>query len=180
MEFRLIYRGPLPAETSRPRTEYKHRIRKQLHQQLKELRSQYRCLSVNVDYFSEQYRQYGFRFVPLVSKLQGYTCSLDILFLRRDAPGNMIRSGGDIDNRIKVLFDGLRIPASSNELGGAVPEKDEDPFFCLLEDDALITEVNITTDRLLLPRRADEHLHDVLLVIRVTTKIPNELFEVTF
>jgi hypothetical protein len=38
------------------------------------------------------------------------SCSIDILFLHRDAPGRIVRSGGDIDNRIKVLFDALRVP----------------------------------------------------------------------
>jgi hypothetical protein len=50
-----------------------------------------------------------------------------------------------------------------SELGGASATPDEDPFFCLLEDDSLITEVNITTDRLL--TSATSHIHDVLLVI---------------
>ena len=52
----------------------------------------------------------GNRFVPLVSKAGGFTCSLDILFLRRDDPEGPIESGGDIDNRLKVLLDGLRMP----------------------------------------------------------------------
>jgi hypothetical protein len=40
----------------------------------------------------------------------------------------------------------------------------------LLEDDVLINDLSITTDRLLAPREDDEHLHDVVLVIRVSTK----------
>ncbi len=95
-------------------------------------------------------------------------CRLDILFLRRDAPGNLIKSGGDLDNRLKVLFDGLKMPGSAEELGGVQPGADEDPFFCLTEDDALITEVTIKTDRLLKPQGA-AHVHDVVLVIHVKT-----------
>ena len=75
-------------------------------------------------------------------------------------------SGGDIDNRIKVLFDGLRIVDAPSELGKerAATDGSEDPFFCLLEDDSLI---NITTDRLFTP--CIGHIHDVVLIINVTT-----------
>ena len=110
----------------------------------------------------------GFRFVPLVRKNGGVSCSIDILFLRRDNPGSIVRSGGDIDNRVKVLFDALRIVDNCSELpAGTVPAEGEDPFFCLLEDDALITEVSVTTDRLLAPLEGTESINDVQLIIRV-------------
>jgi hypothetical protein len=96
-------------------------------------------------------------------------CSLDVIFLRRDEPGNLIQGGGDIDNRIKVLFDALRMPQSVEELAGATPSTDQEPFYCLLEDDRLITEVKVTTDRLLTPPMASESQNDVHLVMRVTT-----------
>ncbi|HKS73719.1 MAG TPA: hypothetical protein VJQ82_11025, partial [Terriglobales bacterium] len=56
----------------------------------------------------------------------------------------------------------------ATELAGAVPQDDEDPFFCLLQNDDVITEVNITTDRLLRPLQGEEHIHDVVLIIRVS------------
>ncbi|MEA2239353.1 MAG: hypothetical protein QOC81_4077 [Thermoanaerobaculia bacterium] len=46
---------------------------------------------------------------------------------------------------------------------------DEDPFFCVVEDDSLITEIKVTTDRLLEPLRDDEHIHDVHIIINVKT-----------
>lgn len=64
----------------------------------------------------------------------------------------MIQSG-DIDNRVKTLIDALRIPCS-NALGSArssTPRQDENPFFCLIEDDKLITKFSIETDWLLDP-----------------------------
>jgi hypothetical protein len=99
---------------------------------------------------------------------------LDILFLRRDQPGGVVRHGGDVDNRIKVLLDGLRMPDRVEELGGLAIDADENPFYCLLEDDKLITEVNITTDRLLVPRDSNEHIHEVLLVIKAGTVVLND------
>ena len=77
--------------------------------------------------------------------------------------------GGDIDNRIKVLFDALRMPLNKSELRGQAPAKDEDPFYCLLQDDNQITEVKITTDRLLTPIGCDADSKNVHLVIHVKT-----------
>ncbi|MGI8743784.1 MAG: hypothetical protein ACR2NN_14655 [Bryobacteraceae bacterium] len=87
----------------------------------------------------------GRRFGSLIRKLNGLACSLDVLLLRRDNPGGLLKSGGDIDNRLKVLLDGLRMPASLAELGGFEPDSDEEPFFCLLEDDVLINDLSVTT-----------------------------------
>lgn len=85
-------------------------------------------------------------------------------------------NGGDIDNRIKVLFDGLRMPKTERELGGFGIDADEDPFFCLLEDDTLITRVSVTTDRLIIPQKDAENVNDVLLVIHVTMVNPSAVF----
>lgn len=61
------------------------------------------------------------------------------------------------------------MPDELREVAGANPEVDEDPFFCLLQDDSLITDVRITTDRLLIPPEPEERIHDVCLVIHVTS-----------
>lgn len=69
------------------------------------------------------------------------------------------------DNRLKTLFDALRVPRNVNELpSGAEPKDSEVPFRCLLEDDSLITGHAVTTDRLLLPAANDNH---VRLILRV-------------
>ena len=178
MEFRLIYQGGLKAGSGREgRAEEKHRIRRQFHGQLKELWRDDPRLSVQlnpvltknegdiprsiVDLKASDYERCGYRFLPLIRKEDGFTCSLDILFLRRDIPGNLVRSGGDIDNRLKVLIDALRMPENCSELRGCSPAPDENPFFCLLEDDDLVTGITVTTDRLLRPRHEAEHIHDV-------------------
>ncbi|MGA2878035.1 MAG: hypothetical protein ABSG13_03715 [Bryobacteraceae bacterium] len=129
-----------------------------------------------VEHIADDHKRCGGRFVPLVSELGGFTCDLNILFLRRDNPGNLVSNGGDIDNRIKVLFDGLRMPKTERELGGFGIDADEDPFFCLLEDDTLITRVSVTTDRLIIPQKDAENVNDVLLVIHVTMVNPSAVF----
>jgi hypothetical protein len=186
MEFRLLYQGRLPAQSqSNTRPREKHAIRKVLHLQLMNQWNAHAGLRVYVrspgiagdarnpsmiHVLANGYEKCGFRFLPLVNERFGtVACALDILFLRRDQPGDLVRDGGDIDNRIKVLFDALKVPSHCEELGGAVPEDGEDPLFCLLEDDKLITEVKITTDRLLTPLRDDESVNDVHLVINVRT-----------
>ena len=125
-----------------------------------------------LDRLSEKYAMCGFNFAPLIGGIFGEgretACALDILFLRRDIPGRVV-AGGDIDNRLKVLFDALRMPKNCDEVKGFTPEPDEKPFLCLLEDDSLITEVSVTTDLLLAPRSTNEHVNDVHLVIRVKT-----------
>ncbi len=217
VEFRLIYKGSLPAEGSGGgRTKEKQSLRKYFHLQLSELWKQHPTLreqtteplvktrtpsnlmshpgpdtlqvlaGINalgnpsakpwIEHVADEHDQFGYRFVPLITKQGGFTCSLDILFLRRDGPGNLVRPGGDIDNRIKVLFDGLKMPTVKSELAGDSPEEHEKPFFCLLEDDSLITRVTITTDRLLLPMESTEKVNDVYLVIKVTMSDPLAIF----
>jgi hypothetical protein len=94
-------------------------------------------------------------------------CEIDVLMLRRQEPGGIIRDTGDIDNQLTTLFDALKMPKVNRELADTVPETDEKPLFCLLEDDALITRVNVDTDRLLAPLKSES---EVRLLIRVTVK----------
>ncbi len=155
MEFHLIYRGSLPAAGQgggKTRTKEKHEIRKVFHKQLASLWNTQPFLKEHPKKgFSGRYERCGYRFLPLISQWFSVSCALDILFLRRDGPGSIIHSGGDIDNRIKVLFDALRIPQTCDEVCGDSPTQEEDPFFCLLEDDKLISKVQVETNWLLTP-----------------------------
>lgn len=156
MEFHLVYQGKLPAAgQSNTRSREKHEIRKVFHKQLAQLwRTQPFLLQFARGQVSDtkphpladRYARCGYRFMPLVSEWFMVACALDILFLRRDGPGALVRSGGDIDNRLKVLFDALRMPQTCDEVGGDSPASDEDPFFCLLEDDKLISKVQVDTN----------------------------------
>ena len=159
MEFHLIYQGSLPAAGQgggKTRVKEKHSIRKVFHKQLASLWNTHPFL---IDFmkldereaqaregkpvspypvptpvlnFASRYARCGYRFMPLISEWFSVSCALDILFLRRDGPGSLVKSGGDIDNRLKVLFDGLRMPQTCDEVCGETPGPDEDPFYCLL------------------------------------------------
>lgn len=119
---------------------------------------------------SEKWERGGFKFVPLITEEVCDRCSLDILFLRPDEP-RFIMQSGDLDARLKTLFDALRIPKNTDETGGTGPQEDEHPFFVLLEDDKLISSVSVTTDRLLvLPHQRVVNANDVFLVINVRMK----------
>jgi hypothetical protein len=201
LEFHLVYQGALPAAGQgggKSRIHEKQELRKVFHKQLAMLWNTHPFLfdlqavkpghvvtddGPRTDSFqlSERYARYGYRFLPLISQFFAVSCSLDILFLRRDGPGSLIKSGGDIDNRLKVLFDGLRMPQTCDEVCGQVPTAEENPFSCLLEDDNLISKVQVETNWLLTPPGPNEHIHDVQLVIRVRTVMqPSRRYEAAF
>jgi hypothetical protein len=131
--------------------------------------------------FANRYARCGYRFLPLISEWFSVACSLDILFLRRDGPGSLVKSGGDIDNRLKVLLDALRMPQTCDEICRDSPAEDEDPFYCLLEDDKLISKIQVETNWLLTPLAEEERVHDVHVIIRVkTTMAGSKKYEVAF
>jgi hypothetical protein len=185
MDFMLRYRGPLPSNGS---IKEKHFIRMLIHKQLAELCNQEVLLSqakrddlpegtlkgrkVDVPRPISIFFYYipiaGFNFIPIVHRPHELSCSLDILFLRREKPGDIIQHGGDLDNRLKTLFDALRLPLDKSELGGIIPETPGKRVYCLLEDDSLITKVSVSTHQLLEPLEEKEHPSTVELLIHVT------------
>jgi hypothetical protein len=193
MEFRLTYEGRLlGASRSDTRAEHKHQLRKVFHRQLQRFwqinpylqRGQPVTFSHGtnspfigtahgstlIEWIAPRYTRFGYRFIPLVRAELSLRCSLQILFLRPEKPGDLIKSG-DIDNRLKTLFDALRMPENIGELGSSSsPGEGEDPFFCLLEDDKLISQVAVETDLLLEPTSDDMGHNDARLVISVAIR----------
>jgi hypothetical protein len=100
---------------------------------------------------------------------QGHTATQPALPLM-SLKSQTLESGGDIDNRIKTLFDALHVPKNCSEVQGA-PEDSEKPFYCLLEDDTLITGVQVRTDRLLIPIKDGQRETDVMLIVHVFVKM---------
>ena len=121
-----------------------------------------------------EYRKGQFVFVPMVihAPMMQDVCHLDIKLLRRDTPGEIF-NGGDLDNRIKILFDALRVP-SDNQIKDEIPQAGELPFFVLLEDDKLITKFSVGSERLLRPPLSGEQAKDVELDIGVTIEIGDQ------
>jgi hypothetical protein len=105
-------------------------------------------------------------FRPLIRKSLDLNCQLKINFLRQEDPGSLVLQGGDLDNRIKTLFDALRIPDANVE--DRYPQR-QNYTFCLLESDALISDFDVSSGRLLFPERT--HPHEVHLLIEVTVRV---------
>jgi len=105
----------------------------------------------------------GKQFLPLVRKDLELACKLDITFLRKGKPGDLILPGGDMDNRMKTLFDALSIPNEQDLRGNP----DHEPFLCLLEDDSLIIEQHIKTGRLLRVSTASDSAAHLLIEVSV-------------
>jgi hypothetical protein len=131
-----------------------------------------------VEHLGSQFERNGYRFVPLVCEQWSLLCSLHILFLRGDHPAGVI-SAGDLDNRVKTLIDALRMPKGANELrDNENPGAGEDPFFCLLEDDDLVTGLTVESDTLLDPSANNS---DVKLIVSVELKPDNvTMFNLAF
>lgn len=172
MDFRLVYEGPLGANGS---VKEKHALRRAFHPQLAHLwgqlplreYSQYLSPTPSNGSLSLVFRLGKFDFVPLVSERINLICHLEILLLRREEPGSVISQGGDVDNRLKTLLDALRMPRNLTELPlEETPQPGEQPFFCLLEDDRLVTRIGITTDRLL----TAGHESEIFLVLHVLVR----------
>jgi hypothetical protein len=173
VNFRLTYKGPLKAASqSETRRIEKHAMRCAFGTQLGELFSikDEQFLDMGCKDWADMPRKEcgDFIFLSLVREKLHLVCDLDILFLRRDDPGRLISGGGDLDNRIKVLFDALRVP-DENEVRGLKGNPDR-LIPCLVEDDKLITGFRVTTDRLLEPAVSEAQQNDVQLIINVEVK----------
>jgi hypothetical protein len=193
LEFRLIYSGRLLGSSNTDtRAKLKHSIRKEFHPQLRRLwmtkyplvdratdtydypapdGSGSRITRTGIDDMADEWKRFGYRFIPIITEERCLRASLDILFLRPEVPGLLFQSG-DLDARVKTVFDALRMPDTLAEAGGVAPATDEDPFYVLMQDDKLISEVRVITDELLLlPKERELNAHDVFMVIHVQVKV---------
>jgi hypothetical protein len=108
--------------------------------------------------------KHGFRYRPLVRESLDLTCTLNVLFLRQEQPGALVKKAGDIDNRIKTFIDALEIPSDE-------PEGDEASGinYPLLENDSLVRGLKVDTERLLLPEK--DYPNQVHLVVEVVVHV---------
>jgi hypothetical protein len=195
MQFRLTYEGRLlGASRENSRADHKHEIRMKLHPQLKHLWAVHQWLAqlsdlrfpdhntaisgktlINpawamhptyIDLLGGKYKSQNRSWVPLVGDDMGLTCTVDILFLRQGARGGVLNVG-DIDGRLKTLFDALAIPRSSSGL--PAPEA-ELPIYVLLSDDRHISHASVEADELLEPTSLSAGQNDSRVIITVNIK----------
>jgi hypothetical protein len=106
------------------------------------------------------------KFWPLVRNTHALKCNLAITFLRKEDAGRVYQ-GGDLDNRLKTLFDALAVPLTDQVVDDQ--SFSGDPVCCLLEDDALIMGINVQTHQLL--ARPNSKKSDVVLIIGVDVRV---------
>lgn len=169
MEFTLVYEGPLKPH-GKGGSSHRQDIRSQFNEQLKvlweaePLKSHMpRALGdANIDYVetfsataegreprkepSTVREVSGNHYLPIVAAQHSLTARIDITWFRDEPPGKVLQIG-DIDNRLKTLLDCLQTPpvgqATNEDLGTSLKE----PFFTVLDDDALISEFSVKTVR---------------------------------
>ncbi len=183
MEFTLYYRGELKSNGSPVEKQY---IRRTLHPQLKHLWD-LEPLRAYKDWLSRSERRGrtnvnklclledigAFTFAPLISSKIFLCVEINITLLRPEPPGAIIIQSGDIDNRLKTLFDALSMPSHSNQIPpDDLPGENETPMYCLLEDDRLISSIEVRTDRLLEPPANEK---EVILFIRAKTRVTRHI-----
>ncbi len=201
LRFRLTYQGLLLSESTKgslrsARATHKQEIRKHFHKQLKRLWETNPALASagtgksekwvifgtlssanSVDGLAWRFELGDYNFVPLITDNLDVLCNIDVLYLSNYPPGSVFKSG-DIDNRLKTLFDALTMPKDKLQLGDYVsPEEEEKPFFCLLEDDSLITKASVETDTLLSPVSTLPDSNDARVIITVETKLAHVKFD---
>lgn len=107
----------------------------------------------------------GHLFQPLVRKSLDLTCKIDVLFLRQEQPGNLIKKAGDLDNRIKTLLDAMEVPSPDTTKYDGDELEEGEINYRLFESDSLVRGINIDSERLLLPETIFPN--EVHLVIEV-------------
>ena len=121
----------------------------------------------NIIDLCETINKHGGWFRPLVRESFALHCGLKITFLRKEAPGKVYQ-GGDIDGRIKTLLDALTMPQHVEQVLETTGTKD-DPIYCLLEEDALVSGLEVQSERLLTDQN---HPSDyVRLIIEVDVRV---------
>ena len=172
VEFTLKYRGELPAARGRCNmTQEKHDMRLEFHRQIRRIwEKDNRFVGIDraalplptgnfdverpIKLHKQPLRGFMFRvplrdisFIPLVTAPMEASCHLSVRLGRPLKPGSIIFAGGDLDRRLVILFDALRIPREDQELPDSVGEDKE--VLCLLADDSLITKLTIEPHEIL-------------------------------
>lgn len=113
------------------------------------------------------------RYWFLISEHLATAVDISVTILVPHEVARIVHNGGDLDNRIKTLFDALRVPSIASE----VPSSDSFDYtaggmYCLLQDDKLIDRVSLRTYQDYAPVGLDT----VTAVIEIKTKVLRALW----
>jgi hypothetical protein len=179
VEFCLHYSGKLK---SRDSAAGKHQIRQALHSQVKALCSS-KSFAVAFENDRKGTRPEGEeplytdigdkRYWFLISEHLATVVNLSITLLVPHEVGRIVHNGGDIDNRVKTLFDALRVPSLASEIpAGDSFDYGTDGMYCLLQDDKLINRVTLRSYQNYAPIDPET----VMVLLEVETKITRALW----
>ena len=117
-------------------------------------------------WWAKKHADFGWKFVPLVSKDLDLWCGLEVLLLRPGKSGQILTQG-DLDGRLKTLLDALAIPDANQ--GYEARDASKSPLYTLLQDDHLVSKVTVETDEMLEP--VDGNLDDNHVRLFITVNI---------
>lgn len=89
----------------------------------------------------------GLTYITLVNQLNRWRCALNIKLLVPGGEGTQ----GDLDNRLKTLYDGLQPPHNLDQVGSGGDAPKDGLVFCLVEDDSMIGNRGVEVESLLAP-----------------------------
>jgi hypothetical protein len=156
MKFKLLYRGELKTSPSQ-RREYVHKIRLIFHEQLKRLLEipPYSGLKTYINPAKGQPKIArtvgGVEFISIISPALNLLAELDVIVMHPELLGC---ARGDIDNRMKTLLDCLKRPQDLTEVPDSC--KKMKYMYTLLDDDKLVTRLNVNTTHLLDAKNENE------------------------
>ncbi len=202
MQFTLKYQGTdlRPAASQKGRLEEKHKIRTCFHEQIKKLwdqdnrlcnlqREKFQAPTLKdgrfdlprplspaelnpLSAFFYRHPVRNLLFIPLVTDPMEAHCHISVRLGRPMKPGSIVYGGGDLDSRLRTLFDALRMPRNESELpddAGPIGGSNQE-IFCLLSDDSLITRLSIESYQLLGNYPSDHYVDaDIEVQIRAVT-----------
>ena len=170
MQFNLIYQGDLPPNGN---AAVKWQIRRKFDDQIRRLWD-YPPLSDIDEYRDKDYRPndcylgrfvQNVEFISFVSEKIATLVELDILLLSAGMGPRIVTRGGDIDNRLKTLLDALKAPGDNGQEMPLCPDVPPDGrVYCLMDDDKLVSRLNIKVDRLL---TVDNYSNNAFVVINI-------------
>ena len=183
MKFKLIYYGDILTNPKK-RAQHISDIRMQFHPQLKKLIN-YKPWSNLTKFMMPDATKSpiitrhigGIDWNPIITSNLKMIAELDILLMHPEIVG-VPRS--DIDNRVKTILDGLRCPQNEHEIGQNTP-RDNGPIYTLLDDDHLVTKLNVNTSHLLadhlFPDDAQRSPDSVFMLIDVNVRVTEGTLE---
>ncbi|MEX0318639.1 MAG: hypothetical protein AB3N21_11845 [Ruegeria sp.] len=172
MRLRLTYRGALKGNSRKKEDVWA--LREAFHPQLKRFWEAHQHLNslkthrllgpekgkdperlLLSEQFAEFYKVGHIHFVPLATREMHLACEISVLLLVSPNSPHLLAKG-DIDNRMKTMLDGLRMPQQRSELlSEHRNDQSGEPHYVLMEDDSQVSKLSVEYDTYLAAEQSD-------------------------